>query len=59
MNSFSGKLDIVQLLLDHGADINKTNSIGKTAIQLASFVGNYMSFMTELNANSFSFLVFT
>jgi len=29
-----GKLDILELLLDHGADINATNATGKTALTL-------------------------
>lgn len=37
----SGKVDVVSLLLEHGACISKVNSINKTAAQMAAFVGNH------------------
>lgn len=37
----SGKVDVVSLLLEHGASVTKLNSINKTASQMAAFVGNH------------------
>lgn len=37
----SGKLEVVSLLLEHGALVSKVNSINKTAAQMAAFVGNH------------------
>jgi hypothetical protein len=39
--ALSGKLDVVNLLLDHGANSEMINSIGKTASQIGAFVGNH------------------
>ncbi|CAL8078427.1 unnamed protein product [Calicophoron daubneyi] len=37
----AGNLDIVEMLLQHGARTNYTNSVGRTAAQMAAFVGNH------------------
>nr|CAH8827274.1 unnamed protein product [Trichobilharzia regenti] len=37
----SGNTDIVELLLQYGARVNDVNSIGRTASQMAAFVGNH------------------
>ncbi|XP_035217493.1 ankyrin repeat and MYND domain-containing protein 2-like [Stegodyphus dumicola] len=37
----SGKVDVVSLLLEHGASTTSVNSINKTAAQMAAFVGNH------------------
>ncbi|XP_047736035.1 ankyrin repeat and MYND domain-containing protein 2 isoform X4 [Hyalella azteca] len=37
--ALSSSLDTVQLLLEHGAKTYKTNSLGRTAAQMAGFVG--------------------
>ena len=50
----TGKADVVQLLLDHGADITKTNSIGKTAVQLSSFVGMEIYLKKSLSEVSYN-----
>jgi len=39
--ALSGNSDICQLLLQHGAKIDVTNSVGRTAPQMAAFVGNH------------------
>lgn len=39
--ALSGKSDICKLLMDHGARSYSTNSIGKTASELAAFVGQH------------------
>lgn len=36
----AGRIDIVQLLLDHGADINATNANGDNALAIARESGN-------------------
>ncbi|CAK8682837.1 ankyrin repeat and MYND domain-containing protein 2-like [Clavelina lepadiformis] len=41
MAGLSGKKDVVSLLLTNGANVEKQNSIGKTAIELTSFVGQH------------------
>ncbi|CAH8451106.1 unnamed protein product [Schistosoma margrebowiei] len=37
----SGNIEVVELLLHYGARINDVNSIGRTASQMAAFVGNH------------------
>ncbi|KAH8853106.1 Ankyrin repeat and MYND domain-containing protein 2 [Schistosoma japonicum] len=37
----SGNIEIVELLLHYGARVNDVNSIGRTASQMAAFVGNH------------------
>lgn len=37
----AGKLNVVSLLLEHGASTTATNSVGRTASQMAAFVGNH------------------
>lgn len=37
----SGNLDIIELLLKNGAQTNYVNKIGRTAAQMAAFVGNH------------------
>ncbi|CAH8442655.1 unnamed protein product [Schistosoma turkestanicum] len=37
----SGNTEVVELLLHYGARINDVNSIGRTASQMAAFVGNH------------------
>ncbi|XP_018648153.1 putative ankyrin repeat and mynd domain containing [Schistosoma mansoni] len=39
--ALSGNIEVVELLLHYGARINDVNSIGKTASQMAAFVGNH------------------
>ncbi|XP_015114985.1 ankyrin repeat and MYND domain-containing protein 2 [Diachasma alloeum] len=39
--ALSGNADLCHLLLTHGAKINATNSVGRTAAQMAAFVGNH------------------
>ncbi|XP_071044027.1 ankyrin repeat and MYND domain-containing protein 2 [Parasteatoda tepidariorum] len=39
--SLSGNIDVVNLLLEHGASTTSVNSINKTASQMAAFVGNH------------------
>lgn len=39
--SLSGKTDVVNLLLEHGASITDVNSVGRNASQMAAFVGNH------------------
>jgi len=40
---FSGNPEVVGLLLQHGANPSKENSIGKTAAQLAAFIGKHLT----------------
>lgn len=35
----SGKTDITSMMLDAGAEIDLVNSVGRTAAQMAAFVG--------------------
>lgn len=37
----AGKLNVVSLLLEHGASTTAVNSVGRTASQMAAFVGNH------------------
>lgn len=37
----AGKLDVVSLLLEHGASTTDVNSVGRNAAQMAAFVGNH------------------
>ncbi|CAH8447813.1 unnamed protein product [Schistosoma mattheei] len=39
--NFVGNIEVVELLLHYGARINDVNSIGRTASQMAAFVGNH------------------
>lgn len=39
--ALSGNSEICQMLLEHGAKINATNSVGRTPSQMAAFVGNH------------------
>ncbi|XP_023232181.1 ankyrin repeat and MYND domain-containing protein 2-like [Centruroides sculpturatus] len=39
--SLAGKLDVVSLLLENGASTTTVNSVGRTASQMAAFVGNH------------------
>ncbi|XP_051176721.1 ankyrin repeat and MYND domain-containing protein 2 [Leptopilina boulardi] len=39
--ALSGNSDLCHLLLSHGARISATNSVGRTAAQMAAFVGNH------------------
>lgn len=36
---FVGKTDITWMMLDAGAETDVTNSVGRTAAQMAAFVG--------------------
>lgn len=40
-------VEICRLLLDHGAHAYSTNSIGKTAAEMAAFVGWLIAFLSE------------
>ncbi|KAK4472711.1 hypothetical protein MN116_003938 [Schistosoma mekongi] len=48
--SLSGNIEIVELLLHYGARVNDVNSIGRTASQMAAFVGRYsdLRILTDL-----------
>lgn len=39
--SLAGKVDLVSLLLENGASTTTVNSVGRTASQMAAFVGNH------------------
>ncbi|XP_014229285.1 ankyrin repeat and MYND domain-containing protein 2 [Trichogramma pretiosum] len=39
--ALSGNSDLCNLLMSHGAKINAKNSVGRTAAQMAGFVGNH------------------
>lgn len=39
--ALSGNADLCHLLMSHGAKITATNSVGRTAAQMAAFVGNH------------------
>ncbi|XP_011502049.1 PREDICTED: ankyrin repeat and MYND domain-containing protein 2 [Ceratosolen solmsi marchali] len=39
--ALSGNADLCNLLLAHGAKLSATNSVGRTAAQMAAFVGNH------------------
>jgi ankyrin repeat protein len=38
--ALAGKVDICKILLQHGVKIDRTNSVKRTASQMAAFVGN-------------------
>ncbi|KQM67628.1 hypothetical protein ASE75_01460 [Sphingomonas sp. Leaf17] len=38
--AFKGYADIARLLLDRGADVNRTNSVGQTALMMAALFGH-------------------
>ncbi|THD23181.1 Ankyrin repeat and MYND domain-containing protein 2 [Fasciola hepatica] len=39
--ALAGHMDVIEMLLQHGARISYTNKLGRTASQMASFVGNH------------------
>lgn len=39
--ALSGNSDLCHLLMSHGARLTATNSVGRTAAQMAAFVGNH------------------
>ncbi|VDP25295.1 unnamed protein product [Schistosoma margrebowiei] len=45
----SGNIEVVELLLHYGARINDVNSIGRTASQMAAFVGRYSNLPVIIN----------
>ncbi|KAK6625728.1 hypothetical protein RUM43_006027 [Polyplax serrata] len=47
--ALSGSTDVCQLLLEHGAKTYSTNSVGRTASQMAAFVGNHACVTTINN----------
>ncbi|KAH8853107.1 Ankyrin repeat and MYND domain-containing protein 2 [Schistosoma japonicum] len=52
----SGNIEIVELLLHYGARVNDVNSIGRTASQMAAFVGRYsdLHVLTSTQINMYS-----
>lgn len=47
--NFVGNIEVVELLLHYGARINDVNSIGRTASQMAAFVGRYSNLPVIIN----------
>ena len=39
----AGRVDVVRLMLEAGAKVYHQNSVGRTASQMAAFVGSYIS----------------
>ncbi|VDP56548.1 unnamed protein product [Schistosoma mattheei] len=50
--NFVGNIEVVELLLHYGARINDVNSIGRTASQMAAFVGRYSNLPVFLLMNN-------
>ena len=44
----TGCLEVIQYLFDHGAEINSRNSVGETALSIASSRGQYQSILVLL-----------
>ena len=38
--TITGSVPVVQLLLENGANVDKTNNVNRTAAQMGGFVGN-------------------
>ena len=45
---YSGKTDIIWMMLDAGAETDVVNSVGRTAAQMAAFVGMCVACMLRL-----------
>ena len=49
--TITGSVPVVQLLLESGANVDKTNNVNRTAAQMGGFVGNNDNNNNKLESN--------